>query len=186
MRSAPLGIVKAWSPQEAFDMGCRIAAMTHGHLSGYLSAGALSCLICHLIDGKHIREALTETLLLLEKSNGGEETLDALQKAIDLSKSKDTNFIKGIRQLGEGWTGEEALAIAVYLVLRASSFEEAVTTAVNHDGDSDSTASIAGQLYGAWHGDSALPASWIDKLDIKELMIKLAKSFIERNIAAIK
>ena len=164
----------------------RLSVMTHGHPSGYLSAGSLSCLICHLIDGKHIREALTETLPLLEKSDGGEETLDALQKAIDLSKSKDTNFIKGIRQLGEGWTGEEALAIAVYSVLRASSFEEAVTTAVNHDGDRDSTASIAGQLYGAWHGDRALPASWIDKLDIKELMIKLADSFIERHIPATK
>jgi ADP-ribosylglycohydrolase len=76
--------------------------------------------------------------------------------------------------------------LAVYAVLRASSFQEAVTIAANHDGDSDSTASIAGQLYGAWHGVSALPASWIDKLDIKELMIKLAESFIERHILATK
>ena len=186
MRSAPLGLVKAWSPQKAFDMGCRIAAMTHGHPSGYLSAGALSCLICHLINGKHIREALSETLPLLAKSDGGEETLAALTKAINLSTSKDTDIVEDISQLGEGWTGEEALAVAVYSVLRASSFEEAITTAANHDGDSDSTASIAGQLYGAWHGDSALPASWIDKLDIKELMIKLTESFIEKHILAIK
>jgi ADP-ribosylglycohydrolase len=186
MRSAPLGLVKTWSPQEAFNMGCRVAAITHGHPSGYLSAGALSCLICHLINGKHIREALTETLPLLEKSDGGEETLDSLTKAIDLSSSKDTDIVEGISQLGEGWTGEEALAIAVYAVLRASNFQEAVTIAANHDGDSDSTASIAGQLYGAWYGDSALPASWIDKLDIKELMIKLADSFIERHIPATK
>ena len=186
MRSAPLGLVKAWSPQEAFDMGCRIAAMTHGHPSGYLSAGALSCLIWHLINGKHIREALSENLPLLEKSDGGEETLAALTKAINLSSSKDTDIVEDISQLGEGWTGEEALSIAVYAVLRASSFQEAVTIAANHDGDSDSTASIAGQLYGAWHGDSALPVSWIEKLDIKELMIKLADSFIKKHIPATK
>jgi ADP-ribosyl-[dinitrogen reductase] hydrolase len=40
MRSAPLGLVKAWSQREAFDMGCKIAAMTHGNPSGHLSAGA--------------------------------------------------------------------------------------------------------------------------------------------------
>ena len=59
--------------------------------------------------------------------------------------------MENVHQLGEGWNGEEALAIAVYAVLSASSFEEAITIAANHDGDSDSTASIAGQIYGAWH-----------------------------------
>ena len=181
MRSAPLGLVKAWSPQEAFNMGCRIAAMTHGHPSGYLSAGALSCLICHLINGKHIREALTETLPLLEKSDGGEETLDSLTKAIDLSSSKDTDIVEDISQLGEGWTGEEALSIAVYAVLRASSFQEAVTIAANHDGDSDSTASIAGQLYGAWYGVEPIPEQWIKKLGIREIMDNLCKEFISLN-----
>jgi ADP-ribosyl-[dinitrogen reductase] hydrolase len=115
------------------------------------------------------------------KRTSGEETLTALTKAIDLSSSKDTNVIEGIRQLGEGWTGEEALAIAVYAVLRASSFQEAETTAANHDGDSDSTASIAGQLYGAWHGVEPIPEQWIKKLDIREIMDNLCKEFISLN-----
>jgi ADP-ribosylglycohydrolase len=155
--------------------------MTHGHPSGYLSAGALSCLICHLINGKHIREALSETLPLLEKSDNGEETLAALTKVIDLSSSKNTDVIEGIRQLGEGWTGEEALAIAVYAVLRASSFQEAVTIAANHDGDSDTTASIAGQLYGAWYGVEPIPEQWIKKLDIQEIMESLCKKLVSLN-----
>ena len=49
--------------------------------------------------------------------------------------------------------------------------------AANHDGDSDSTASIAGQIYGAWHGESIVPVTWIEKLDIKELMDQLIKDF---------
>ncbi len=49
-----------------------------------------------------------------------------------------------------GWTGEEALALAVYAVLSAASFEEAITIATNYDGDSGSTTSSAGQIYGAW------------------------------------
>ena len=151
--------------------------MTHGHPTGWLSAGALSCLIRLLIEGNHIEDALNATLPLLEKSDGGEETFTALRKAIDLSSSKETDFTEGVRQLGEGWTGEEALAIAVYAVLSASSFEDAVTIAANHDGDSDSTASIAGQIYGSWHGESVVPVTWIEKLDIKELMDQLIKEF---------
>ena len=166
MRSAPLGFVKAWSPEKAFDMGCKVAAMTHGHPTGWLSAGALSCLIRLLIEGNLIEDALSATLPLLEKSEDGEEVLTALRKAIELFSSKETDFTEGVRLLGEGWTGEEALAIAVYAVLSASSFEEAVTIAANHDGDSDSTASIAGQIYGAWHGESVVPVTCIEKFNI--------------------
>ena len=71
--------------------------------------------------------------------------------------------------------------LAVYAVLRASSFQEAVTIAANHDGDSDSTASIAGQLYGAWHGVEPTPEQWIKKLDIQEIMDSLCKGFVSLN-----
>ena len=59
---------------------------------------------------------------------------------------------------GRGWVGDEALAVGLHAAAKASSFSEAIEVASNHDGDSDSTASIAGQLYGAKHGLSALPA----------------------------
>ena len=98
MRSAPLQLVKVWLPQEAINVDSRVAVVTHGHPSGYLSADALSCIIFHLNNGQYIREALTENLPLLDKIDGGEETLDALQKAIDLSSSKDTDFIECICQ----------------------------------------------------------------------------------------
>ena len=63
-------------------------------------------------------------------------------------------------------------------MLRASSFEEALIIAANHDGDSDSTASIAGQIYGVWHGDCVLPRAWIEKLDIVEVMETLVVEFM--------
>jgi hypothetical protein len=45
----------------------------------------------------------------------------------------------------------------------AASFNHAIEVASNHDGDSDSTASMAGQLYGVKHGLAALPAFAIDR-----------------------
>lgn len=72
----------------------------------------------------------------------------------------------GIRRLGGGWVGEEALAVPLYSVLVAGSFREAVRIAANHDGDSDSTASIAGQLWGAAFGAADLPLAWVSHLDV--------------------
>jgi ADP-ribosylglycohydrolase len=48
----------------------------------------------------------------------------------------------------------------------ARSFAECIDLAANHDGDSDSTALIAGQLYGARHGLAALPAEAAYRLDV--------------------
>jgi ADP-ribosylglycohydrolase len=40
--------------------------------------------------------------------------------------------------------------------------------AVNHDGDSDSTGAIAGNLLGAMHGESAIPPQWLNDLELRE------------------
>lgn len=40
-------------------------------------------------------------------------------------------------------------------------FRAAVALAVNHDGDSDSTASLAGNILGVLYGEEALPEAWL-------------------------
>jgi ADP-ribosyl-[dinitrogen reductase] hydrolase len=79
-----------------------------------------------------------------------------------------------LERLGGGWTGEEALAIAVACVLRASTFEDAVIAAVNHSGDSDSTGSIAGNLLGAVTGAGSIPARWLEHLEAMDVIEQMA------------
>ena len=61
MRRAPMGLVESWTPRQAFEKASRIAAMAHGHPSGTLRAGALSCLILLLLDGEQLRDAAGQT-----------------------------------------------------------------------------------------------------------------------------
>jgi ADP-ribosylglycohydrolase len=75
--------------------------------------------------------------------------------------------------LGQGWVGEQALAIAVYAASRSQSFREVLAIATNHSGDSDSTASLAGQLFGAQHGLESLPHEWIRRLDVFDACLDL-------------
>jgi ADP-ribosyl-[dinitrogen reductase] hydrolase len=50
--------------------------------------------------------------------------------------------------------------------------------AANHDGDSNSTASIAGQLYGAWHGVRAIPHRWVRRIDVIDPIWELTHDLI--------
>ena len=50
--------------------------------------------------------------------------------------------------------------------------------ASNHDGDSDSTASIAGQLYGAKHGLAALPSEAVYRVDVLEPLLEVFAEWV--------
>ena len=73
-------------------------------------------------------------------------------KAVQLAHS-DISDADAIRQLGEGWVAEETWAIALYCAIRhIDSVEDAIIASVNHDGDSDSTGSVCGNIMGAIYG----------------------------------
>lgn len=69
-------------------------------------------------------------------------------------------------------------------VSAAHSFEDAVRLGANHDGDSDSTASIAGQLYGAQHGITAVPHAWVRRLDVLPEALRVLQRFLAASTAA--
>ncbi|KAA0873513.1 ADP-ribosylglycohydrolase family protein [Nitrincola tapanii] len=85
-----------------------------------------------------------------------------------------------IHQLVEGTTmvnavnAEETLAISVYCALVARDFRESVILAVNHDGDSDSTGAIAGNLLGTLHGVASIPNAWLEPLELRDVITAMA------------
>lgn len=179
MRVAPVGLF-AWhwrhgeAPHEdAFGLACDLAALTHGHPTGQLAAGAFSVMVLSLACGGSLREAVDVAVSCLKKRPKHQETLQALDRAQALAKSK-LPVTDAIADLGEGWVAEEALAIAVYCAFKAETFEEGVVHAVNHSGDSDSTGAIAGNLLGAKFGIEAIPAHWLSRLELKDVISELA------------
>ena len=81
---------------------------------------------------------------------------------------------ESVHSLGEGWVGDEALAIAIYAALRwDSDMKKCLRAAVNHRGDSDSTGAIAGNILGAYLGLEAIPKDWLADLEQTDVMEKL-------------
>jgi ADP-ribosylglycohydrolase len=176
MRVAPAGL--AYSKEIAFRMGIEFAVITHGHPSGYLSAGVLAYIISAIVEGSTLEESVAGALVMLKGYDGHEECAEILEKATELVRSdlKDTEAIK---VLGEGWIGEEALAIAVYCSLKhRNDYGKAIVASVNHSGDSDSTGAITGNILGAYLGLSSIPEEWVKKLEIREVIEQIADELL--------
>lgn len=96
-----------------------------------------------------------------------------------IAESGDTIFeavSDAIRQLGEGWVAEETLAIAIYCALKYSDdFVKGIVAAVNHDGDSDSTGAVTGNILGTALGFEAIPQKYLDKLELKDVILEIAE-----------
>lgn len=102
-----------------------------------------------------------------------------IDNAIRLSKSSLPDH-EAISQLGEGWTGDETLTIALFCTLRhINDFHAALVAAVNHDGDSDSTGAICGNLMGAIVGTEVYSFPDADKLELKSLLLEIADDIIK-------
>lgn len=83
--------------------------------------------------------------------------------------------------LGEGWVGEEALAIAAFHGLSAESkklnLSEVLWNAAAHDGDSDSTAAIAGNLLVSPRYDT-LAVKAMSRLDALTMLLEFADALV--------
>ena len=153
MRAHPVGLVFS-DRHRAYQIGAVSAALTHGNPYAYVPAGFLSSLISQLADGDNFDQALDSTSQRIESKPNNTGTLLAIGRALAANTKTDSfeeidNLVGG----GGGWLGHDALAIAIFSVRRALTNPlESVRVAVNHNGDSDSTGSIAGAIVGTIHG----------------------------------
>ncbi|MBQ6603048.1 MAG: ADP-ribosylglycohydrolase family protein [Eubacterium sp.] len=177
MRVAPIGLMvdetnALGSCGTAAEIAAEAAAITHGHPLGWLPAAFLGGLINRIVwknDGRtdlagfieKTREDINRQFAKTEYL----EDMDAInKKALEMAYAVNKTVGENnpgplytdwdnIEELGGGWVGEEALAIALYCAVRfPQNFPEALRASVNHSGDSDSTGAVCGNILGAYLG----------------------------------
>ena len=199
MRVAPVALCndlrESMSEGFIYTLGGAIADITHNNPLGFMPAALLVMLLDKISKcGEKVDHIQLEKLVLncvteigkvklydhgntgtYDKYLGAVGTLGKLMMlAADLANS-DQPDEECIRALGAGWTGEEALAIAVYCALRhTDSFDDAVVAAVNHSGDSDSTGAVCGNIMGLIHGYDAIPAHFKENLELLPVLEEVA------------
>jgi ADP-ribosylglycohydrolase len=189
MRVAPVGLFCNCLPEVedesecarlAFDMGCEVAAITHGHPLGYLPAGFFSALICNLVSGISLEKAISEAMSILAERPERERCVLAaeINQSLRLKRNKKP-CPETVERFGGGWVGDEALAVSLFCALAAEGdFAKGVRLAVNHSGDSDSTGSIAGNILGAITGKGGIRKEWLDELELGKVIEDTALQLI--------
>lgn len=180
MRVAPIGLYMAES-KIAGQFGAEASAITHGHPLGIIPAYVFSTLIWYLANTNlTIKEALDKAMKQYEEEFNifAKEAkyyfIDLVNKALKLSE-ENINDIEAIKKLGEGWVAEETFAIAIYSCLKyANNFKEAIVCSINHDGDSDSTGAITGNIMGAYLGYEKIPFEYKNNIELKDEILELA------------
>ncbi len=204
MRVAPMALLDAgyasrnengYYIEELAEAGGKIAEVTHKHPLGFLPASLLTVLLYKVapMTAKHVREEfdsiVADTVNILDRIYKGKYEADKqylkelTNKAVRLAHS-DLSDADAIRELGEGWVAEETWAIALYSAIRhINSVEDAIIASVNHDGDSDSTGSVCGNIMGAIYGYEHIKERNIfcpegcnleDTLELSEIILALA------------
>ena len=121
-----------------------------------------------------VNDSITTTEKLFLNAKHIAEFTAIMQKAVQLAESA-ADDLTAIHQLGEGWIAEETLAIAVYCALKYDKdFDKALIASVNHNGDSDSTGAVCGNILGAYLGYNAIPQKYKEHLELHDLIVEVA------------
>ena len=79
-----------------------------------------------------------------------------------------------------------SLEAALWAFYRSNTFEKGALLAANLGDDADTTAAVFGQLGGAFYGVDAIPAKWLAKLAMRELIEQMADDLLALSAQKLK
>jgi ADP-ribosylglycohydrolase len=192
MRVAPLAFLEGYAPADIFTFACENAAITHGHPTAYVAAGAVALYAHFAARGMEAGEAMEETRKVLRDfaaqpayAEGVSECLRAIDHAEKRAREEPLSLraIDALpRELGfdKAFQAVPVLAGVTYAVCcdaGPGSVRQAMITAVNHGGDSDSVGAMAGNVLGAKYGAAVVPRDWLDTLRLRPEMEGICAKF---------
>ena len=157
MRISPLGIFGSrFAMKQVAEWAMQDAKLTHPNKVCQQANALFAMTIAHAIKSGCKRSELYDSIRAWAAELAVESALrDAIDNAAHAAPSDYLTHM--------GWV-LIALQNALYQLLHASDFEEAVVDTIMRGGDTDTTAAICGALLGAVCGREAVPQHWQDTL----------------------
>jgi len=176
MRAAPVGLFYYRNREELREVAYLSSQITHAHPLGKEGAALQACAVAlAVICGP--TGAPNDFLAGLKAFAAHDIYKHKLQRVGELLIAG--NKAEVVASLGNGIEAFNSVPTAVYCFLRhPGSFEEVVVKAISLGGDTDTIASMAGAISGAWLGIEAIPGEWMEKLEnsyIKNLTLKMGE-----------
>jgi ADP-ribosylglycohydrolase len=171
MRVAAIGCLYQHDEERLREISIASGLITHRHPTAIAASVAAAYAIKLALDGVAVSQFLPRIMAF---TDGLSDELDAALYGVGHAGAW-ADEERALDHIGQGWTGEEAVALAFYCVIRyPDDYAACVRRAANTEGDSDSIACIAGGILGARLGLDAVPADWRERCENKDYLDDLA------------
>ena len=176
MRVAPIGYCYQHDEAALRETAEASSRITHRHPAALAASVAAAYAVKLALDGAATNHYLRLIMQFIDGMSA--EMDDALYRVGHAGAWADEEA--ALEHIGQGWTGEEAVALALYCVLRyPDDYAACMRRAANTNGDSDSIACIAGSIIGARLGIDAVPAEWRERCENAAYLSELARRMVE-------
>ena len=172
MRCAPYAIAFADDVETLVDVSKRSSAITHYDPRCQFGCAILNTTIAGYLRGA---DAPLDTAIERVEDKAPTELVEALRLVPDLVDESDLETSGYVLH---------TLQTALHDALTASDAEEAIVTAVNRGGDTDTIGAVTGAVAGARFGVESLPNKWLETLEYRNELEVLARSLATSEIEA--
>lgn len=171
MRNAAIPICFYYDRELACENARKQSLTTHQGLEAKECCSLLTFIIVQIFGGKNLKNILDS---LGDDFKTSEKTVECLAKSGKDEnnnwnwKEKEYYYNEKRREMNPGYIGSYAmdnLSMSLHIVYNTNSFKEAIIKAANLRGDSDSVASVVGQIAGAYYPLEDIPYDWINKIN---------------------
>jgi ADP-ribosyl-[dinitrogen reductase] hydrolase len=164
MRCAPIGLLHFKNRKRLIEDSIHSSLITHFDPKACWGAAALNLAISELVQGR--RDGLISQL-------AGEVEHPEVKGAVA--------EVAGMRydELRTSAYVLDTLQTSLWCFWNTASFEEAMVSAVNLGGDTDTNGAVTGALAGAYYGLSQIPQRWLEVLQDREEIMRLAEGIYE-------
>ncbi|MFZ6756764.1 ADP-ribosylglycohydrolase family protein [Undibacterium sp. Ji50W] len=167
MRLAPVVMFAYPDEQAAIHYAGESSRTTHAAPEAIQSCQLLAAILCRLFAG------CTKANLFSALSFKPTEA-----KIISISQG---DFLKksSAEIRGSGYS-VESLEASLWCFIHTDNFKDAILTATNLGDDADTTAAITGQIAGAYYGVDGIPATWLERLAMRDEILRMARELYQR------
>jgi ADP-ribosyl-[dinitrogen reductase] hydrolase len=163
MRLAPVPIHYLETPEQAIEMSAAHSTTTHQAPECLAACRLLAEVMIRALQGSSKDEVLAPSRQTLLMSDALKSIADGHYKRKSEAEIEGSGYVV------------QSLEAALWCFWQTDSFEACVLSAANLGDDADTTAAVAGQLAGAFYGESGIPARWLEKLAMAKEIGHLAE-----------
>ncbi len=177
MRILPVALYsysKKLNDKEIIKLTNEMCSLTHGHEISKLACFIYVKYVIYLLSGLTKEEAYKK-IQELDYSSYSSESIKAYSRILN---NNIMNY--SIDEIDSSGYVVSSLECALWILLHANNYREAIIASTNIGNDTDTIGAITGSMAGIIYGYNAIPEEWLNTLIKRDYLIALALGYEEK------